>query len=426
MAKRRRSRQDKRIYPMPEGLLPGPWTVKASETPSVDLSSRVMEVSLDDTDIAAYGRAHEMVHVKITPPAGSAELCAKHGISFVALQCIEDMRVHDFMSARNIPRPAYADKSTLLDKIRPIAKNAKMLVSLLCATRFCEQSGSLTEAICESSEIDNCSEIISLYELLCEVYDHFKGMQYRDKPVTTLAGFETLTVPIAKLFDELFAGNGDQPQAIDPREYATRYGTDYASRTKWGEMFGPQKIPLSVPRKNRKGLQRTWRDEGVMPVAMHRLPVDGRVFSRRRKDRGGTVLIDASGSMSFSSQDLADVIATAPGATIGVYAGDRTMGRLVIVAANGRMADRDEIDKALSVGADGELRGAPMHGNVVDGPALRWLARQASPRIWYSDGGVTGEYDRTGFNLMVEVNQIAREADIERVSNWREALDALR
>ena len=34
--------------------------------------------------------------------------------------------------------------------------------------------------------------------------------------------------------------------------------------------------------------------------------------------------------------------------------------------------------------------------NMIDGPALEWLTRQSSPRVWLSAGGVTGVGDVQG------------------------------
>ena len=54
-------------------------------------------------------------------------------------------------------------------------------------------------------------------------------------------------------------------------------------------------------------------------------------------------------------------------------------------------------------------------GNVVDGPALHWLSQQKSPRVWVSDGEVTGVNDRTGANLSLDVKILTNRARIRRV-----------
>ena len=61
-------------------------------------------------------------------------------------------------------------------------------------------------------------------------------------------------------------------------------------------------------------------------------------------------------------------------------------------------------------------------GNVVDGPALHWLATMPERRIWVSDMYIFGAYgDTSGFNLMKDVhdtciqNKIINLKDIDEV-----------
>jgi hypothetical protein len=136
---------------------------------------------------------------------------------------------------------------------------------------------------------------------------------------------------------------------------------------------------------------------------------DGRAFTSRRPQSAhcGTLLIDCSGSMSkqVTHQRLMAVLERSPSVTIGLYAGGPTnrSGSLLIVARNGMHAAREVIDNW------------PHSGNVVDGPALRWLSRQKTPRVWVSDGAVTGTNDHSSTNLQVEVNMIVAMAHIRTV-----------
>jgi len=123
---------------------------------------------------------------------------------------------------------------------------------------------------------------------------------------------------------------------------------------------------------------------GAVPKHMERLPFDGQVFERKMRGKGGTVLIDNSGSMSLSETELEKLIRFAPAVMTGVYHGDKDTnhGILWIVSAHGRMAGPEEIHKIEEV---------DYHYNIVDVPALDWLTKQRPPRIWVSDGGVTGK-----------------------------------
>jgi hypothetical protein len=86
-------------------------------------------------------------------------------------------------------------------------------------------------------------------------------------------------------------------------------------------------------------------------------------------------------------------------------------GSLLIAARNGMHADREVLD------------GWAGSGNVVDGPALQWLARQKAPRVWVSDGGVTGMNDQTAVNLQIEAERIVAMAHIKRVPTLADYLE---
>lgn len=131
---------------------------------------------------------------------------------------------------------------------------------------------------------------------------------------------------------------------------------------------------------------------GAVPKHMERLPFDGQVFERKLRGKGGTVLIDKSGSMGLSVDEIERLVTHAPAVLVGAYSGTPHASRAVtecdnhgilwIVAAHGRMVNREGIQEI-------ELLG--YNHNIVDVPALEWLTKQKPPRIWVSDGGVTGK-----------------------------------
>lgn len=96
---------------------------------------------------------------------------------------------------------------------------------------------------------------------------------------------------------------------------------------------------------------------------------------------GGTVLVDASGSMSFSGDDLREIFEHAPAASIAYYnsGGDdrSSTGTLYIIARDGKRY----------TGAKFPKRGA---GNGVDYWALQWALDQEPPVIFVTDGRFCG------------------------------------
>ncbi|MGO8796938.1 MAG: hypothetical protein ACLQLC_19120 [Candidatus Sulfotelmatobacter sp.] len=172
-------------------------------------------------------------------------------------------------------------------------------------------------------------------------------------------------------------------------------------------------LPGMSKRKNACGFTGAFRfpSRALLPAT------DGRAFTRRlpRSAHCGALLIDCSGSMreQVTHDRLMAVLQRSPSATIGLYAGapEDKSGSLLIAARNGKHADREALD------------GWAASGNVVDGPALQWLARQKTPRVWVSDGGVTGLNDRAAINLQIEADTIVAMAHIRRVPTLDDYLE---
>ncbi len=152
------------------------------------------------------------------------------------------------------------------------------------------------------------------------------------------------------------------------------------------------KMPLSIPAWKLQKQNRAV-DEGTVPRYMHRWPTDKRVFHRTRKLEGGTLLVDDSGSMGLTPEQLEEILDVVPLATVAVYAGrdQGDGGEIRIVAKDGKRAATED----LSIEEYG--------GNGIDGPALEWLGEQSYPRVWITDGGVT---DKT-FGFSKEVVEAA-------------------
>jgi hypothetical protein len=146
-------------------------------------------------------------------------------------------------------------------------------------------------------------------------------------------------------------------------------------------------------------------EEGIEIRYPERYVSDQRVFRRRQRRRaGGSVLIDVSGSMSLGAADIDRIIEAAPRATrVALYSGKGTRGELRIVVDRGFRAGSEALTPFGS-------------GNIVDVPALEWLARQPKPRVWISDGHVTGTGDSTSRSVTRRCREICAQASITRVS----------
>jgi hypothetical protein len=169
----------------------------------------------------------------------------------------------------------------------------------------------------------------------------------------------------------------------DTTKDGTKLSPEYASGGAWApmdivELARPDRVPARI-----RGRARGVNDTGAIPVAMHRITSDGRVFRASRiKPMAGAVLIDNSGSMGFKKEDLLRIMAALPAATIADYCSSGSRSELRILARKGRMVAQKVLDTSCG------------SGNGCDGLALRWLVQQPGPRFWVADGGVTGLGDQ--------------------------------
>lgn len=133
----------------------------------------------------------------------------------------------------------------------------------------------------------------------------------------------------------------------------------------------------------------------VVPVSQgpglrfaHRYFVDKAIFGQRLLTEAG-IMVDGSSSMSWTDEDMRFLMTKLPAVQIGIYSGVRSsewdhktglsyVGRICIIAKQGRFARFDKIDP--------EMNGS----NDVDLEALWMLAKWPRPRLWLSDGEVCG------------------------------------
>jgi hypothetical protein len=175
--------------------------------------------------------------------------------------------------------------------------------------------------------------------------------------------------------------------------------------------------PLTVRQRSvlRAGMSRSRCSiEGTQITRPDRLVLDRAIFSRRGRGGGGTMLVDTSGSMSLSADEVEKIVRAAGGAAVvAIYSGKGDEGELRVVARGDRRAP-SEYFKPFGA------------GNVVDLPALEWLAKQPEPRWWISDGCVTGADDKGCEVLLAQCFDLVKRARIERVDDAEAAIAALK
>lgn len=182
----------------------------------------------------------------------------------------------------------------------------------------------------------------------------------------------------------------------------------------WGPM-DVQEPERVIAHAGRLGRWKRPTEEGVYLRYPHRYLSDRRVFAHRRRVPGGGVLIDASGSMHLSAGDVDRVVAAAPGAHVLGYAASTHRGVLRVLVRDGRRVAPEDCDFS-AVGTS----------NVIDLPALEYLARlRVQPKLWVSDGLVTGIGDRTGSENLRQVHSLTESKGIRRLASLDEAVALL-
>ena len=176
------------------------------------------------------------------------------------------------------------------------------------------------------------------------------------------------------------------------------------------------KPELSVNHTGKLGRRVIAADSGREPRYINRIVTDPerRIFSRKTRALGGVVVIDCSGSMRLSEDDLDRLLKASSGATVLCYSGGYnhpTKPNVWVVARKGRM-----MRKLPEFPGD----------NAVDGPAIVYAStlreNGGQPLIWVSDGYVTGINTGTGDEkLQKDMDYIKRRHRVIQVETVQEA-----
>lgn len=311
---------------------------------------------------------------------------------------------------------------------------------------------------------------------------------------------------IIEAFSEKYQPTG-RPQRMDALEVI-----DPTSMPIWGTAIlaqPPLRKKVEVYHMGR-GIRRP-HDEGTIPVNMHRYATDRRIFRATGKYRGGSVLIDASGSMSLTDEQIEEIIHAASASIIATYSGGNLTQVVNAIMEEpeawgvpreafspqalrevhfGRWFTSDQITKAYAAASfkydatppkdmtdpwyerhyavwlydvlahldlvarnrasyqigilkiiakdgyrlqtvdDKKHKGAtlfnPVGGNVIDMPALQWLAKQkAGLKLWVSDAHAIPASGDTRLG-QIEAAVYAQTRQITRVLDAHQAIKAVK
>ena len=119
-----------------------------------------------------------------------------------------------------------------------------------------------------------------------------------------------------------------------------------ANNGEWCDMVTHKpELTINMQSKLKKGREYRPMDYGTNPKYINRWCVDKKVFQQKQRVYGGTILIDASGSMAFDGQDILDIMLLLPAVKIAMYNQNYydsyQSGSLRIIADKGKRVNKN-------------------------------------------------------------------------------------
>lgn len=407
-----------------DGFVIGSWRVESGSTSrggaSCDLTRRILEVPLGFDPTSRVVRAHELMHVRVSPYRSFVE---HHDVSLRALECAEEYRVNALLARVGFATSLLRDGSEKSGG-RRIAETGDWPE----AVRF------LLAVLGTGAERDFLSGVrlaqpgwmSGLRAVSKRARTLVDGMDNDDLSDTSVddggvpRGYANVTVALARVLDR--AAGSQVP--VDPDALRVfRRSLEVGSRRAPSGVFAP--LVLDVSGLDGRGAPSAqWRRDqpstsGVTMRYPSRLLTDDwqRAFGTKRRSRGGVVVIDQSGSMDIDPVQLAALLSRAPGTLVLGYShrpGDvASKPNAWILARGGLLARRYPSGNV---------------GNGVDGPVLAWAvarARPGEPVVWVTDGQVTDSNDHPSEALTVECANLVRRHRIRLVRELAGAAGAL-
>ena len=241
---------------------------------------------------------------------------------------------------------------------------------------------------------------------------------------------EGIQVPSGVLHSARLASEVQQYLLGDPTPQAGEFygkGGERYETANGAEAFAPlifmseADLPLSIRSKGEIHAKKRAVSSGGSVRYPSRLLTDPerRIFSTKKRAKGGIVVIDISGSMDIYSGDLDRILDHAPNATVFAYSHqprDLTgKPNAFMLVKGGKRVAPDALERLSNV------------GNGVDAPALDYalsIQKGNEPVIWVCDGQTTDANDRPyGSDI---VARILWRNGIIQVPNTDGAVEALR
>lgn len=417
------------------------WSVSPSSgkrgDASTDFVNRVMRVPLMSGEVARLVRAHELSHARISPSDNDEleKFIASNGFSDRVVMCAEEVRVNTLVGLQGFDLDHLTDGS---EKQSGITAAKEALVSEHARNElFCFGGGLVGTKAFKAyvSGVRSVSKELAdeLRQMEREIKRLLKGAIPRFLGDTTIkdcndyrinAGFDNYTKKIANEIQKhvTFIDTDN----ITESDVIGAGGADYEVGTTAGKF-----APLIIDKKflcDQQVKGHLARKKRATAMGRHlaypsRLLTDPerRVFSQKSNASGGIVLIDVSGSMDITSDDLDEILRLSPSALVMAYSHKpRSQG----IPNAWILANRGKRAKAEALKTIGNI------GNGVDGPALDYAIKHRKGNeaiIWVCDGQITDSHDKPPSPEVVKaVAEMVVRNGIIVAPNLYYAIEALR
>jgi len=384
--------------PAPELLDGGDWQVENMITGACtamnDSAGGTMRAPFGNGPNALELQRHELAHVMISPKGVPYDWSKPLDTSII--RSVEDVRVNEFLTERGLPPPiarvGFGTKTLFDDYVEGTTENPTDLLLVAVSVLGTLRGEQIVDELYKAEA--SSKSVVETFRRGIEL------VRARPKRRESWRSDFARTIALASQLRELLK-KWEREEELQ-------------SNVNWGsmEIFEPA-LTRTVTRLFRARKFRATSD-GSIPVNPLRLYTDGYVFAIRRKHKvvQPTILLDASGSMHLPNVAL--IVREFPAATVASYSARARGGTLRILARDGRCVSATYDDTKFG--------GA----NVIDGPALDWLAQQPAPRYWISDGVVT-EVDDNATERAARACAIKlRTGKITQFRQVREAIVELR
>ena len=455
------------IYTEPEllqrnDITNGRWTIDECRSvrgePQTDIVGRGMKIPTYNDELARCIRAHEMVHAKVSPATDWSKWVNRKIASEQAMTVVEELRVNTLcqIAGFNV-KDVLADGGETADgerlasikdwqgAVMQAIGTAGTLSNKLFLTgvrRHNREWGTILLDISKravrefkkasdlaSTEVDEHSGLFPMgfchTERLAQWVDRLADKspeEIADQKLAQTKNMQSLIDGDSNESESKEGTHGNESDEKSKKADGNPFkGITPSSETYrapyWGELM-IERLPMPVHSKGNIGKKRVASNMGMRPRRIHRMLTDPqkRIFDRTVRGSGGVVILDASGSMSFSKEQLIAILENAPGATVAMYTDLGNNGtNCWIVADKGRM-----VNELPEVGA----------GNGVDFPAIEWGYKQkqtaTTPIIWVTDGGVCGPNQPYNEILAMQCITFCKQKNIIIVPHADEAVEQLK